>query len=127
MPSVLIVSLFVYSSVCTNPDLTLLTLCQRAFSSGVPSSVSVSSLCAGALYVCVSAQSLPSCCSLCDPTDRDQPGSSVLGIVQARGLECVAVPSSQVLPDPGIEPGPLALAGGLLASSTSGRPSRLYE
>ena len=37
------------------------------------------------------------------------PGSSVHEILQARILECVAIPSVGDLPDPGVEPGSLAL------------------
>ena len=37
------------------------------------------------------------------------PGSSVHGILQARILECVAIPSSGDLPDPGIKPTSLRL------------------
>ena len=36
--------------------------------------------------------------------DYSPPGSSVHGIVQARTLEWVALPSPEGLPDPGIEP-----------------------
>ena len=62
--------------------------------------------------------------------DHSPPGSSVLGICQARVLECVAMPSSQVLPNPGLEPRSLislALAGGLFGTSTPGRPNRFYR
>ena len=45
-----------------------------------------------------------SCVWLCDPMDCCLPGSSVLGIIQARILEWAAVSSSRNLPDPGIEP-----------------------
>ena len=52
-------------------------------------------------------KSLQSCLTLCNPMDCSQPGSSVLGISQARILEWVAVPfsipSPGDLPDPGIE------------------------
>ena len=41
---------------------------------------------------------------LSDSVGCSQPGSSVHGIIQARILECVAMPSSRDLPDPGIEP-----------------------
>ena len=41
------------------------------------------------------------------------PGSSVRGISQARILQWAAVPSPGDFPDPGIEPGSPALAGGL--------------
>ena len=46
-----------------------------------------------------------SCPTLCDPMDRNPPGSSVHGIFQARILAWVPVPSPGDLPDPGIEPG----------------------
>ena len=39
------------------------------------------------VYVCVHAQSLQSCLTLCDPMDCSLPGSSVLGILQARIVE----------------------------------------
>ena len=37
------------------------------------------------------AKSLQSCLTLCDPIDSSPPGSSVLGILQARTLEWVAI------------------------------------
>ena len=51
---------------------------------------------------------------LCNFVDRSPPGSSVHGILQARTLEWVAVPSPGDLPYPGIKPASLtspALAG----------------
>ena len=45
------------------------------------------------------------CPILCNHMDCRPPGSSVHGILQARILECVAVPFSWEDPDPGIEPG----------------------
>ena len=42
-----------------------------------------------------SAKSLQSCPTLCDPLGCSLSGSSVHGILQARTLECVAVPSSR--------------------------------
>ena len=39
------------------------------------------------------AKSLQSCPTLCDPIDGSPPGSAVLGILQARILEWVAMPS----------------------------------
>ena len=39
------------------------------------------------------AQSLQLCLTLCDPVDCSLPGSSVHGILQARILEWVAMPS----------------------------------
>ena len=46
-----------------------------------------------------------SCRTLCDTMDCSPPVSSVHGIVQARILEWVAIPSPGDLSDPGIEPG----------------------
>ena len=55
------------------------------------------------IYMCVHiytpcymfAKSLQSCQTLCDPMDCSPPGSSVHGVLQARILEWVAVPSSR--------------------------------
>ena len=44
--------------------------------------------------VCVCAQTLQSCLTLCNPTDCSPPESSVHGILQAGILEWVAMPSS---------------------------------
>ena len=41
------------------------------------------------------AKSLQSCLTLCNPMDCSPPGSSVHGILQAKILECVAIPSSR--------------------------------
>ena len=43
-----------------------------------------------------------SCPTLCDPVDCSSPGFSVHGILQARTLEWVAMPSSWDLPNPGL-------------------------
>ena len=48
----------------------------------------------------VCAKSLQSCSTLCDPMDCSAPGSSVHGILQARILEQVAMPSSSGSPRP---------------------------
>ena len=45
--------------------------------------------------VCVHAKSLQSCLTLCDPMDCNPPSSSVHGILQAKILEWVVVPSSR--------------------------------
>ena len=45
--------------------------------------------------ICVHAQSLQSCLTLCDPMDCSPPDSSVHGMLQARILECIAMPSSK--------------------------------
>jgi len=43
------------------------------------------------------AKSLQSCPTLCDPIDSRPPGSTVLGILQARTLEWVAISFSNEL------------------------------
>ena len=65
---------------------------------------------------------LQSCLTLCDPVDCSPPGSSVHGILQARILKWVAMPSFRDLPDPGIEPAsPVspALAGRIFMTSVT--------
>ena len=42
-------------------------------------------------YTAAAAKSLQLCPTLCDPTDGSPPGSSILGILQARTLEWVAI------------------------------------
>ena len=49
---------------------------------------------------------LQSCLTFCDPLDCSAPVSSVHVILQARIVECVAMPSSGDLPDPGDLPNP---------------------
>ena len=69
-------------------------------------------------YMC--AKSLHA--TLCDPVDCSPPGSSVHGILQARILGWVAMPSSRDLRNPGIEPESLkspALADGFFTTSTT--------
>ena len=54
--------------------------------------------------------SLQPCLTLCDPMDFNLPGSSVHGILQARILEWVAMPSSRgFFPTQGSNPSPLHL------------------
>ena len=68
--------------------------------------------------------------TLCDPMDSSPPGSSVLGIFQARILEWVVVPFSRDLPNLGIEPMSLlspALQMGSLPLAPPGKfPSVIY-
>ena len=80
----------------------------------------------GVAWVCdkeepVRAQLLQLCLTLCNPMNCSQPGFSVRGILQARILEWVAMPSSQgILLTPGVEPGsPMstALTGGFFTTS----------
>ena len=57
--------------------------------------------------------------TLCDPKDCSPAGSSVHGIFQAGTPEWVAMPSSEDLPDPGIESASLkspALEGGFFTT-----------
>ena len=66
------------------------------------------------------AKSIQSCPILCDPMDYSPSGSSVHGILQARILEWIAMPSSRDFPEPGIKPMflmSLALACGLFTGS----------
>ena len=66
-------------------------------------------------------QLLQTCPTLCDPMDCSPPGSSVHGILQARILEWVTMPSSGSS-DPGIKPTSLmfpVLAVGLFTTSTT--------
>ena len=59
------------------------------------------------LHTCTCAKSLQLHPTPCDPTDCSQPGSSVRRILQESTLEWAAMPSSRVLPDPGVtEPTP---------------------
>ena len=64
-------------------------------------------------YVCVCVRVHTQLCpTLSHPKDCSPPGSSVHGILQARILECVAIPSPGDLLDPGTEPGFPALNAG---------------
>ena len=65
--------------------------------------------------------------TLCNPTDCSPPGSSVQGILQARTLEWIAIPFSQVgdggnIPEPGIKPGSPRLQADSLPSEPPGKP-----
>ena len=51
-------------------------------------------------YICVRAKSLPSHMTLCDSIDSSLPGSSILGIHQARILECIAILSFRASSQP---------------------------
>ena len=60
--------------------------------------------------LCMHAKSLQLCLTLYNPIDCSLLGSSVHWILQARILECVAMPSPGTLPNPGIKPASLSLA-----------------
>ena len=68
------------------------------------------------------ATSLQLCLTLCDPMDSSPPGSPVHGILQARILEWVAMPSSGDLPNPGIEPRSAALQANSLPTELPEKP-----
>ena len=73
------------------------------------------------------AKPFQSCPTLCNPTDGNPLGSSVPGILQARILEWVAMPSSRALPDPGIELASPALAGGFFTTEPPGKPRFIHS
>ena len=64
-----------------------------------------------------------SCLDSCDTMDYySMPGSSVLGILQAKYWSGLPFPSSGELPDPGIEPGSPALQADALPTEPPGKP-----
>ena len=78
----------------------------------------------GASDCCVvcSAKSPRLCPALCDPMDCSLPGSSLHGILQASGLQWVAMPSARGSSYQGQNLGlmPLALADGFFSTSATG-------
>ena len=64
------------------------------------------------------------CCAVvsCDTMDHRPPGSFVLGILQARILEWVAILFSRVIPNAGIVPRSPALQADSLPSESPGKP-----
>ena len=77
------------------------------------------------------AKLLQSCLTLCDSMDVSPPGSSLHGILQARILACVAIPSSRGSSRPGDQTcisNPPALAGRFSTTSTTlGSPSNIVK
>ena len=70
------------------------------------------------MYMCLHAKSLQLCPILYDPVDCSLPGSSVHGILQARILEWVAMPSSRgIFPNQGLNPHLLCLLHWQVGSS----------
>ena len=71
--------------------------------------------------LCVTGSYAQSCLTLCHPTDRRPPGSSVHGISQARILEWVAISSSMESSQPRDQTHlmPPTLAGGFFTTSTT--------
>ena len=78
------------------------------------------------VYACACSKSLQSCLTLYDPVNCSPPNFFVHGILQARILEWVALPSPPGdLPDPRIEPPSLIspeLAGRFFTISETGKP-----
>ena len=74
------------------------------------------------LNICLHTKSLQLCLTLCDPMDCSPPGSCVHGILQARILEWVAVPSSRGPSQPRDQAWISRTAGDSLPLSHWGRP-----
>ena len=74
------------------------------------------------IYACVHAKFLQSCPALCNCMECSPPGTFIHGILQARILEWIVMPSAGDLPDPWIEPMSLmspALAGRCFATTAT--------
>ena len=63
----------------------------------------------------------------CNPADCSPPGSSVLGISQARIWSVLTFPPPGTLPDPGIECTSPTLAGGFFTTELPGKPGGVRE
>ena len=74
-------------------------------------------------FVYLHARSLQLCLTLCNPMNYSLPRSSVHGILQARILKWVAMPTSKDLPNPGIELGSPALQVDPLPPEPLGKPA----
>ena len=72
---------------------------------------------------CVHTQSLQSCPTLCNPMDYSLPGFSVHGILQARILEWVAMPSSRGSSQPWDRTQVSYMAGGFFTADPLRKPS----
>ena len=93
-----------------------------AFNPTLPQGPPFSNLAGYKGHACVHTKSFQLRPTLCDPIEYSLPGSSVLGILQARILEWVDMPSSRDLPYPGIELVSLmspASAGGFFTTSAT--------
>ena len=107
-----------FPSACTSPP--VVSSCFPDIPSQRPQSglILPCSLC-----LCVLSHSV--CPTLCNPVDCSLPGSSVHGILQARILEWVAMPSCRGSSNPGIEPRSPALKAYILPSKPLGSPGIL--
>ena len=74
------------------------------------------------IILCMCANSLQSCLTLCDPMHCSPPDSSVHGVLQARILEWVAMPASRGFPNPWIKPRSPAVQADSLLSEPPGKP-----
>ena len=72
--------------------------------------------------ICVCVLIAQLCPTLCDPMDCSPPGPSVHGVLQARILEWVAIPSSRGSPQPEIESGSPTLKADPFQSEPPGKP-----
>ena len=72
-----------------------------------------------AFSMCMHPKSLQSYLTLCDPMDCSPPGSSAHGILQTKYWSGLPCPPPGHLPDPGMEPRSLTLAGGFFTSRAS--------
>ena len=79
------------------------------------------------MCTCVCAKSLQSCSFFCDAMDCSPQGSSVHGILQARILECVAMPFPRDLPNPGIKPTSPLLLHWQVGSLPLAQPGKLLK
>ena len=78
-------------------------------------------------HACVCVQSLKSCLTLCNPIDCSLPGSSVYGILQARILEWVAVPSSTGSSQPRDQTWVSFIAGKFFTSEPPGKSNTYHK
>ena len=65
-----------------------------------------------------------SCPTLCNPMYCSLPGSSVHGILQARILDWIAIPSPEDLLNPEVKPGSPVLQADSLLSEPPGKPCK---
>ena len=77
--------------------------------------------------MCVRAKLLQSCLTLCNPMDCSLPCSSIHGILQARILEWVAMPSSRGSSQPRDWTHISGIAGGFLTTEPSGEARLMYS
>ena len=85
---------------------------------------------AASIILCIACVCTQSCPIFCNPVDCSPPGSPVRGILQARILEWVAMPSPRDLPNPGWNPCLLCLLHwqvDFLLLVPPGKPSEALE